>query len=284
VNTANNQGIAAELGTLIAALRKVAPAKREKAISDIVNLMYPHFKNWTPKFCRVSGDVTGNHSEDVVSIVAVRVLAILRESVVEGKHSTVNNWYSYLYAAGRYAALAYFNSSDVTAASGMTAILRKQRHIARTKNGLRGTLGREPSDTELIEAANTDMRARRSNPEKQGVLVDLSDLHIIVPTADIENHDRALDSDDDQAILAPVEGQELARLIVEACTEVSTELGHTASVWIGNMYADPPTLGGASDVASALDVTASKATRLLGHARELARDLCWRRFGISFPA
>jgi hypothetical protein len=284
VTTTNNQAIAEELGGLIDDLRNASESKREKAIAKIVTLMYPHFRNWTPKFCRVSGDVTGNHSEDVISIVALRVLAILREATEEGKHSSVINWYSYLYAAGRYAALAYFNSSDVTAASGMTAVLRKQRHIARIKNGLRSTLGPEPDDAELVEAANTNMRARRTNPEKQGVLVDLSDLHIIVPTADIDDHDRAIDSADDQAILAPVEGRELARLIVEACYEVSAELGHTSDVWIGGMYAEPPTLGTASDVALNLNVSASKATRLLGNARELARDLCWRRFGISFPA
>lgn len=284
MTTINNQTIASELGELIAELRDVEPTQREQIIDRIVNIMYPHIQNWTPKFCRVSGDVTGNHSDDVVSIVAVRVLSILREATEGGKHAAVINWYSYLYAAGRYAALAYFNSSEVTAASGMTAMLRKQRHIARTKNGLRSTLGREPNDAELVEAANVDMRARRSNPEKQGVLVDLSDLHIIVPTADIEDHDRAIDTDDDQAILAPIEGRELARLIVEACSEVSSELGHAADVWIGNMYAEPPTLGTASEVASALNVTASKATRLLGNARDLARDLCWRRFGISFPA
>lgn len=284
MTTTNNQTIASELGELISELREVVPEQREQVIKRIVNIMYPHFENWTPKFCRVSGDVTGNHAQDVVSIVAMRVLAILREATDEGKHASVVNWYSYLYAAGRYAALAYFNSSDVTAASGMTAILRKQRHIARTKNGLRSSLGREPNDTEIIEAANVDMRARRSNPEKQGVLVDLSDLNIIVPTADIEDHDRAVEQTDDQAILAPVEGRELAQLIVEACAEISDDLGRAADVWIGSMYAEPPRLGTASDVATVLDVTASKATRLLGNARDLARDLCWRRFGISFPA
>lgn len=278
-----NREIATVVGHHIGDLRAATVEDRQYIIEKIIVLLYSHFANWAPTFCRINGDIGGNHRDDVVSVVAERVLCILRESTEPGKHENVDNWYSYLYASGRYASLAYFNSSKVTPSSGMVSVVRKQRHIARVKEVLRGRLGREPDHQEVMDAANADMRSRRSNPEKQGVLVDLSDLKVIIPTADVANHDRAIVTDE-QALLAPVEGRELIKLIVESCGEISPELGRAAHSWIGNMYSEPPSLGTAADIALALDISTAKASRLLSSARDTARDLCSRRFGISFPA
>jgi hypothetical protein len=249
VTTKDNSAIAAQVKSHIERLREAPTHKRDRIVNELITILYPHFGNWAPTFCRVSGDVHGQQRDDIISVVAEHVLGIIREAAEPGKHEGVSNWYSYLYGASRYASLAYFGSSKVTAASGMTSLLRKQRHIARTRATLRGSLGREPMDVEIIDAANQDMRERRSNPEKQGALVDLSDLNIILPTADVADHDRALSDTDETSLLAPVEGQELVTLIVNACTEISVELGAVAHVWIGGSYAEPPVLGTSSDVA-----------------------------------
>lgn len=282
VSDTKTSTISSEIRDLIDTLPDSDSDERAGIINQVVTILFPHFLNWTPKFCRISGDVYGNHREDITSIVAERVLIVLHEFAEDGKHTGVNNWYSYLYGVSRYAALAYFNSSNVTAASGMTALLRRQRHIGRIRAELRSTLGREPESREIVQAANQNMIERRSNPGKQGALVDLSDLDVILPTTDVQNHDRELVADE-SALLAPVEGRELVTLIIDACTEVSPELGTVAAVWIGGMYADPPTLGVASEVAAALDISTPKASRMLSMARDLAKDLCQRKFGINFP-
>lgn len=281
-STTNASAISTELSDLITRLPGSDTKGRERVVNSVITLLFPHFLNWTPKFCRTSGDVYGNHREDVTSIVAERVLLVLREYAEDGKHAGVQNWYSYLYGVSRYAALAYFNSSNVTAASGMTALLRRQRHLGRTRAELRSSLGREPEDREVVEAANKNMMERRSNPSKQGALVDLSDLSVILPTVDVQDHDREVE-DDESALLAPVEGRELVTLIVDACAQASPELGTTAQIWIGRMYSDPPVLGSAADVATALSINTPKASRLLALARDLAKDLCKRKYGIDFP-
>lgn len=279
---ATGTDIGTDVTSRIDGLPGMDEATRAHAIDGIVRVMFPSFLNWTPKFCRVSGDVYGNHRDDVTSIVAERVLTVLREFASQGKHAGVQNWYSYLYSVSRYAALAYFNSSQVTAASGMTALLRRQRHIGRIRSELRGSLGREPSDMEIVEAANQNMRERRSNPSKQGALVDLSDMTVVLPAADVQDYDREVE-DDEGSLLAPVEGRMLVTLIVDACAEISDELGTVAQTWIGEMYSEPPAIGSVPEIASALGVNTPKATRLLAVARGVAKDLCERKFGINFP-
>jgi hypothetical protein len=137
-----NRDIANTVAALVAQIRASEGTKQDRLIAETITLLYPHFRNWAPTFCRVSGDVTGNHKDDVINIVAERVLLVLRESLIAGKHASVSNWYSYLYGVSRYAVLAYFNSSKMTPASGQTALIRKQRHIARTRAILRAKLGR----------------------------------------------------------------------------------------------------------------------------------------------
>ena len=257
---------------------------RRRIVDDVIRLLYPHFQNWAPQFCRVSGDISGTHREDIVNVAAMKALQIFTEVGEQpGKYREVTNWYSYLYGLCRYASLSYFHSGAATVASGMTTALRRQRHVARHREILRQTLGREPEADEIIEAANADMRARRSNPEKQGVLVDLTDLDVIVPAADFADHDREVTHEDDNALISPVEGRALVRRIIDACAEADEVYGAAAKAWLGQMYAEPPYMGTAADVATELGVTASKAERVFTAVRAIAVDLCRREFGISFP-
>ena len=109
--TTSNRDIANTITDLVAELRAGDEAQQKRIINETITILYPHFRNWAPTFCRVSGDVTGNHKDDVINIVAERVLLVLREALIPGKHAAVSNWYSYLYGVSRYAVLAHFNSS-----------------------------------------------------------------------------------------------------------------------------------------------------------------------------
>ena len=266
---------------MVDAYRAASTAERPRRVDDILRFMLPHFRNWAPTLCRLSGDVYGNHRDDVVSVLAERTLEVLAEALIPGKHEKVANWYSYLNGISRYAALAYFNSSEVTAASGMVALQRKQRHIARVREDLRKKLGREPEPTEIVDSANEQMRARRSNPEKQGVLVELADLDNVLPVADIADHDRAVEDED--YVLSAVEGRELVEAIIEACFEVSEALGKAAEVWVGSLYAEPPVLGTVTEVARTLHIRQDKAADLLTDAREVGRAACIDKFNITLP-
>ena len=126
------------------------------------------------------------------------------------------------------------------------------------------------------------MRGRRSNPEKQGALVDLSDLENILPVADIADHDRALANDD--AVIAPVEARDLIRNVIDACFQISPQLGQTAQAWVGNAYAEPPHVGDEKDIAREVGVTRKRAGELLTQVREHAQDIASRVYGIDFAA
>lgn len=274
-----------EVSGFVARIRDAkAEAEREKLIGELIVFLYPHFKHWAPQFCRVSGDVNRQHLDDVVHVSVERSMTMLRELVDPNKHKNVTNWYSYLYGACRYASQSYFHSGEVTVASGMTSALRRQRQLGRMREKLRGNLGREPEDQELIDAVNADMRARRSNPEKQGVLVNLADLQLITPAADFNDYDRAIDDSDDDSPIAPVEGKKLVRTIIERCDQVSTVYGRTARVWIGGMYAEPPVLGTTGDVAKELSIGLVEADTVLETVRGIARDIARREFGVDLPA
>lgn len=273
--------ISQEIARMVDEYRAATEVDRHRWVDRILRFMLPHFRNWAPTLCRISGDVYRTHLDDVISVIAERTLEVLNEALVPGKHEKVANWYSYLNGISRYAALAYFNSSEVTAASGMVALQRKQRHIARVREDLRKKLGREPEPMEIVDSANEQMRARRSNPEKQGVLVELADLDNVLPVADIADHDRAVEADD--YVISPVEGRELVELVISACFEHSDTLGKVADVWVGALYAEPPALGTVTEVARTLHIRQDRAADLLAEARDVARDACEERFGVALP-
>lgn len=283
IDQASSREVAVVLRDLVAAFRDAETDRAaEGFLTEIVAVMHKHVGHWAPRFCRVGGDVYGQHRDDVASVSMERVITMLREIRNSQKHSGVENWYSYLYGSCRHAALAYFHSPAVTTASGMTSAMRRQRHVARIRADLRAKFGREPSDVEIIDAANENMRARRSNPEKQGALVDLSDLRVIVPAADILDHDR-VGEDEDSAVITPVEGRMLIEYVINACEQLGEDVAVAAQTWLGGMYSEPPHLGTASDVAEACSVTTQRATRLIALVRDVARSVAKQKFDISFP-
>jgi hypothetical protein len=277
----SNRVIADQLGSLVERLHEAPERVRPMIVNEIMALMLPHFRAWAPQFCRKNGDTTYRHREDLTSVAAERVLEVLNESLLPGKHENVENWYSYLYGVTSYAVLAYFNSSDVTVAAGMTSLMRRQRLVARTREELRGKLGREPEPQEIIDAHNAKMRTRRSNPEKQGALVELADLENILPVADIQDHDRAIGQDDE--VIAPVEAKQLIETVIDSCFKISPHLGQTAEVWLGNAYAQPPYIGDEKDVAQTVQVTRRKATEMLTQVRDIAQDIANRVYGVNLP-
>jgi hypothetical protein len=251
-----SMAISMEIAELVEQYRAADERSRHRWVDRILRLMLPHFRNWAPTLCRISGDVPG-------------------------KHEKVANWYSYLNGISRYAALAYFNSSEVTAASGMVALQRKQRHIARVREDLRKKLGREPEPAEIIDSANEQMRARRSNPEKQGVLVELADLDNVLPVADIADHDRAVEDDD--YVLSPIEGRELVAAIIDACYLRSDQLGKAADVWVGDLYGEPPALGTVTEIARTLHIRQDRAADLLADIRTVSQQVCEGEYGVALP-
>lgn len=280
----SNQEVAAELRALVRAYLDADTERgTDRALGAVIVLMQQHAKNWSRQFCRVGGDVKLQHIDDVVSVCVERMIVMLKEARDLGRHAEVENWYSYLYGACRYAALAYFHSPEVTPASGMTAVMRRQRHVARTRNELRAKLGREPKDEEIISAANDKMRERRSNPEKQGALVDISDLTVVLPATDIADYDRANDGDEDAAALTPVEGRMLVQHIVDAAADLSPQMATAARTWIGAMYAEPPRLGTVAEIAEQCEVSTQRATRIVSLLRDLAREVTQTKFGVSLP-
>lgn len=281
--TTANHSIAKEIGDLIRQLPDASTSRRKRLTDEVLTILFPHFRNWAPQLSRVHGDVYRNHTEDLVTVIALKMMDKLAEVTAEKPHDTVANWYSYLYGIARYGALAYFQSGAVTAASGMTTIMRRQRQAATVRAKLRSSLGREPSDQEIIESANADMLSRRSNAAKQGVLLTEADLVPVGSAADIEDHLGAAAPADDEALLAPTEARDLIRFIIEECRATSEQLGVAADTWLGSMYADPPVLGTAADVAKALGVQVARAAELLLTVSEIAQDLCRTRFGITFP-
>lgn len=254
----------------------------DRALGAVFALMQKHARNWAPRFCDVGGDKNKQHLEDVVGVCVERMLTMLRDARNGTAHVGVVNWYSYLYGSCRYAALEYFHSSQVTPASGMTAAMRRQRQVGRMRNLLRGQLGREPEDAEIIAAVNADMSSRRADPKKQGALVDVSDLNVVLPASDIADYDAAAVADE-SAVITPVEGRMLVQYIVEACMEVSPEAATAARTWLGGMYAEPPYIGTVAEVAVAVDVSPQRATRIMALVRDIAKDTARSRFGISFP-
>ena len=128
---------------------------------QIFRELWPPLMRWARGLARKHGDRFGSHAEDVVDETAERLLAALR-SAVEPR-----DWASYAYGVTTQAARSYYRSSAVTVASGMDAIKRHERVLARAQAEQRMALGSEPTAAEVADAANARVAARRADPSKQ---------------------------------------------------------------------------------------------------------------------
>lgn len=123
--------------------------------------------------------------DELEQIIAAEVLATL----IRSPHfSGVREWAGWLYWKAKHAMRAQAQASAYTVASGMTTVLRRQARIRTVTEDLERTLGREPTNQEVIAHANAN---REESARRHGTLIteaDFTQRHIGVPV-DTDHND-----------------------------------------------------------------------------------------------
>lgn len=143
------------------------PARRAE-LREVVTLLYPVLRSWAYGSARGSGSRRREDVEDVAQAMAERVLVILREPRTEGIGA------AYLHRAALFAAKSQ-TATEWQSLSGSSGAIRRGRAVAATRDRLMRQTGNYPTAEQLADTHNREMRARRSNPEKQGVLVSVDE-------------------------------------------------------------------------------------------------------------
>lgn len=140
-----------------------------------------------------------------------------------------------LTSRARREATKHLESPAVTGVGGTSNLRTKQRAVGVSRRELRSVLGVEPDVDQLVEYHNEKMTRRRSNPTKQGALVEPSDL-AVTPQAVLADSDDGVPEAAAPAgpALTPTEGHGLAREVVDRCTRHCPELGAVAHTWLGD--------------------------------------------------
>lgn len=269
---------AAEISALVSRIM-TAPtgARSERAVEHTIESLYPHFRVWTMRLIREFGRDNFSYFDDVVGICAEQTWLMLLHSTAE----VTSGWYSYIHGACRNQVRAFFESGAVTAASGMTAVIRKQRAASSARQRMTSETGAEPRPHELVMEMNAITRETRSNSSKQGALLTEEDL--LVPTISTEIDEGHVLASVEEFPITEWEARDLIAMLIEECEQHSDDLADAATLWLGQLYNEPPFIRTTGEIAADMEIAPQRASKLVKRVREIALELCEERFGICAP-
>jgi len=217
--------------------------RTSKDAAHLTSSMLPHFRAWAPRITRDYKMTAVADVDDVVSLCAETTFRLLTD---KRPVAHVDNWYSYVYGSCRHQVLAHFESSAVTAMSGMTEMMRRRRRSAQDRH-------------DDLPAVDVD--------------------HEWLVASLLEHDEPTLEPHD--FVLSEVEGRELVQMVIEACYDRDEQLGRAADAWIGDLYSEPPVINSGANVGRAIGVGNPRALALISRIRKIATQVCQDEYGLA---
>ncbi|MFE6966679.1 hypothetical protein ACFVAJ_16345 [Agromyces sp. NPDC057679] len=275
--------------TRIHAARKLESADVNRSLNRMLRDFSGHIWGWTRDACRSHGDRQMMYSDDVYNVISLEVSEAIRKELESPNDPPIMNYYSFFKRIAERAAFAFFHSSERTGFSSASGASRRLSKINKTRKELTISLGREPSDQEVVDEVNRLAYATRKDPQKQGALVTLADLR----TTGTQSLDgmmevygdtvwRAAPTSDDSA-LSSVEAPQLVDSIIAGCVMVSPLLGKVATLWIGQAMDEPSVIRTSKEIAEELGMKNAEASGLLSSCKQVAKVVCHEELGIDSP-
>lgn len=149
---------------------------RDRAESALLRILWPSLQTWAR---RVAGS-NQDDQDDLTQLMAERVVVMIRCELARAVPSQVDDWGRYFNAAAHHAVGGFLK--DRLLVSGTGGQMARLSRLSKWRRSLTERTGFQPSAVELLTAHNDDMRARRSNAAKQGVLATLAEAEHILAT------------------------------------------------------------------------------------------------------
>lgn len=261
---------------------------RARLIDDFCRAKLETFRSIGSLLCRKAGMDVLRHADEVTQIVAMECVKMIHEIIADPDRLAreVTSWNGRLHTRAKPAVRSYADgAASGLAASGTTALARRQREMNRTRQALRAELEREPSDVEVVETTNDRMRRLRKDPARQSMICTVEDLK---PTDMVALHDDDDDEkvyEDETPALAPHEGRRMVTLLARNVEADDPVLAAVVLAWLGGVY--DPEVGApreVHEVAAHVHITSGQAAEYIARAQSLAVTFLADRFGIQDTA
>lgn len=269
-----------------------APLNRQRdMVDDLMRESAPHVNQITRGILSKMGLTSQRerHASNFQQIVFIEFDAQIRSCLADPTQTErIGNWWALLNRRSFNACRSHMSSSEggELVVSGSTAVIRRASAMRSTANTLRQTLGREPSDIEIVDAYNRTVVESRKNPTKQGAFASVNDL--VGASGPVELNESlasttgATDGDNGHE-LNTHDVEPLVRTIIERCRAEKESVGRCAELWLGSFLPGSPYVGvpSPSELADVLDVAPSTVRGYMQVARAIAREVCGHDFGIE---
>lgn len=227
---------------------------------------------------------------DEIAQIARMVIVTMVDEAISGKVNPLDivSFPSMLHTRVERKTHEWMNSTEgLNSMTEVSGHVRRAQELNKVRDELHAATGIEPTDQEVLDAANAKMEAQRSNPKKQGMQFRQEHLaHQIPRGEDIDLHatnPRLSSSHDANSVeLSPSERVEALLLLIARCDEESPLLGKVARVWatpaLSDDYDEEPS---AAHIARVLGIKAPTARRERIRVRAIMREIVFARFGIT---
>jgi hypothetical protein len=274
------------------AIQEAGPERREELVNVFISDRWEQWKGIALQQCRASGRSYNVYLDDVTTLVGLTVWKLVTEIVAEEPEvlrSKSRNLNYLIQKNVRNSVRSFFYSEAGGAAvAGMDNVIRRQNEIRKTRSDLtnRGML--EPTDAEIIEAANTRLTDKRKDAARQGILLSEKDFLPQVTGSTMSYDSSTMDSDIDGTanhqedyVLHPVEGRQIITEVIAEAYTVSHDLGMIAELWIGEFYPTGHALNNQADIARETGLTKQQVSRSIAKIKKIARDLLGKKLNAE---
>jgi len=222
--------------------------------------------------CRAYGLSYADRFDDVRAIARETAWLILNNLDTEGAEA-IRSFPAYLMTRTRTAVRVASESAAWTGVSGSVGRMRRHRALETRLGPVRRELGRDLTKQETraaIAAYNDELRATRTDAEKQGALVSEADL--APPTLVDLCENNAATFTVDEAEIAPFEMVNVAKAVVANAYHGRHDLGVIAQAYYGPYLADrqsePPRI---PEIVANTGFNRMKVSRAILRIHELSR-------------
>ena len=257
------------LDTILAASGR----ERQRLLDDFFRSKLKVFRSVGLYLCRKNSMDLARHADEATGIVAAECVVMVNEILANpDRLDQITSFDGKLWLRCRPVFRTYCDSAaGGVNASGAVALNRRKRELGRTREALRASYDREPTNPEIIEATNAKMIATRKDAGRQSMICSMDDLLTDPVAYSLVDHDVA-DSTDDP-LLATHEATKLIRSVIAVAEQTSQVLGAVARAWVGDLYTPSvQTVRTPAQIAEHLNMTPAAVSRQLAHLRVVARS------------
>lgn len=211
--------------------------QKKRAVNEAVALLYTTdtFKKWAQSIATGRGYRDAHGIHDIEQVIVEKVLLTLRAATPETSNR-ITDWLKFLHGLAVNAVKDYLASSQMTAATKMSGLMKRRDIIRRTAKELIAQNGVEPTMAEIIEAANAWAVKHHKDARKQGLLVsaeDFAPVGMAPMSLDEEPYNGPSTSSDAEASAEAQLALSRVRKVADRLFPEDKDLASVVEAWIG---------------------------------------------------